>query len=170
MDIEKTPIEGVLLLKPKVWKDNRGYFVETWQQSRYEKIGITVPFVQDNHSCSYRGTLRGLHFQRKYPQGKLIHVSSGCIFDVVVDIRQDSPTRGQWFGVELSEENQWQVWVPPGMAHGFLVISEIAHIHYKCTDFYHPEDEGIIRWNDPTIGIQWPEIGRLILSNKDSQA
>lgn len=169
MDIENTPLHGALLIKPKVWRDERGYFLETWQHERYAAVGIALPFVQDNHSRSTRGTLRGLHFQQRYPQGKLVSVSMGAVFDVIVDIRRDSPTFGQWYGAELSEENQHQLWVPPGMAHGFAVISDVAHFHYKCTALYHPEDEGSILWNDPDLGIVWPDIS-YTLSAKDSVA
>ena len=165
----QTPIEGVLLIKPKVWGDARGYFVETWQQQRYEAAGIDLPFVQDNHSMSTRGILRGLHYQKTRPQGKLVYVSLGSVFDVAVDIRHGSPTVGKWFGVELTQQNQWQMWVAPGLAHGFVVTSDIAHFHYKCTDYYCPEDEAAIRWNDPTIGIDWP-LEEPQLSAKDSVA
>ena len=156
MEVEITPITGVMLIKPKVWRDSRGYFVETWHQTRYIDVGIALPFVQDNRSRSMRGTLRGLHFQRTYPQGKLVSVSSGSVFDVAVDIRKDSPTFGQWFGTELTGENQHQLWIPPGLAHGFCVCSDVADFSYKCTDFYHPEDECSILWNDPDLAITWP--------------
>ena len=165
----QTPIEGVLLIKPKVWGDARGYFVETWQQQRYDAAGINLPFVQDNHSMSTRGILRGLHYQKTRPQGKLVYVSLGSVFDVAVDIRHGSPTFGKWFGVELSQQNQWQMWVAPGLAHGFVVTSDIAHFHYKCTDYYCPEDEASIRWNDPVVGIDWP-LAEPQLSAKDSIA
>ena len=165
----QTLIEGVLLIKPKVWGDARGYFVETWQQQRYEAAGINLPFVQDNHSMSTRGILRGLHYQKTRPQGKLVYVSQGSVFDVAVDIRPGSATFGKWFGVELSQQNQWQLWAKPGLAHGFVVTSDTAHFHYKCTDYYCPEDEAAIRWNDPTIGIDWP-VADPQLSAKDSVA
>lgn len=169
MDIIKTCLDGVLLIKPQVWGDSRGYFVETWQQERYEKAGIILPFVQDNLSHSSYGILRGLHFQKTKPQGKLVSVSLGSVFDVAVDIRKGSPSYGKWFGVELTQNNQWQMWVPPGMAHGFVVTSDVAHFHYKVTDFYDPSDEGAIRWDDPTIGIEWP-ITAPKLSAKDVAA
>lgn len=169
MEVVETPIAGVLLIKPRVWGDARGYFVETWQKERYENAGIRLPFVQDNHSKSSYGILRGLHFQKSFPQGKLVSVSLGSVFDVAVDIRRDSPTFGQWYGVELSQENQWQLWISPGLAHGFVVTSEIAHFHYKCTELYHPEDEGSILWNDPELGIAWP-IADPGLSPKDMAA
>lgn len=170
MEVVKTPIEGVLLIKPQVFGDERGYFVETWQKERYEAAGINLPFVQDNHSKSTKGILRGLHFQKQHPQGKLVMVSLGEVFDVAVDIRKGSPTFGKWFGAILNQENQNQLWIPPGMAHGFVVLSDIAHFHYKCTDFYHPGDEGSIRWNDPTIGIDWPYKEEPVLSAKDQIA
>ena len=169
MEVETTPIEGVLLVKPAVWGDARGYFVETWQQERYAAAGIALPFVQDNHSMSRYGTLRGLHFQKTRPQGKLVYMSLGRVFDVAVDIRRGSPTFGQWYGVELTQENQWQLWIAPGLAHGFAVTSEIAHFHYKCTDFYCPGDEGAIRWNDPDINVAWP-VREPVLSGKDKVA
>ncbi len=169
MDIIKTCVDGALLIKPQVWGDSRGYFVETWQQERYEKAGIILPFVQDNLSHSSYGILRGLHFQKTKPQGKLVSVSLGAVFDVAVDIRNGSPSYGKWFGVELTQDNQWQMWVPPGLAHGFVVISEVAHFHYKVTDFYDPNDEGAIRWDDPTIGVDWPVVAPK-LSAKDAAA
>lgn len=169
MEIENLPIMDALLLKPKIIRDNRGYFVETWQKKRYEDAGINLSFVQDNHSTSIYGILRGLHFQKEFPQGKLIRISLGCVYDVIVDIRPNSPTFGQWHGIHLSAENQHQLWVPPGMAHGFIVLSEIAHFHYKCTDYYHPNDESCIIWNDPDLKISWP-ITNPILSAKDAQA
>ena len=162
-------IEGVLLIKPKIWGDERGYFVETWQQERYAEAGIVGPFVQDNHSKSTYGVLRGLHFQKTRPQGKLVSVSLGSVFDVAVDIRKSSPTFGEWYGVELTQENQWQLWIAPGLAHGFAVTSEVAHFHYKCTDYYHPEDEACIRWNDPKINVQWP-LAEPKVSTKDAAA
>ena len=170
MEVVKTPIEGVLLIKPQVFGDERGYFVETWQKERYEAAGINLPFVQDNHSKSTKGILRGLHFQKQHPQGKLVMVSLGEVFDVAVDIRKGSPTFGKWFGAILNQENQNQLWIPPGMAHGFVVLSDVAHFHYKCTDFNHPGDEGSIRWNDPTIGIDWPYKEEPVLSAKDQIA
>ena len=170
MEGVKTPIEGVLLIKPQVFGDERGYFVETWQKERYEAAGINLPFVQDNHSKSTKGILRGLHFQKQHPQGKLVMVSLGEVFDVAVDIRKGSPTFGKWFGAILNQENQNQLWIPPGMAHGFVVLSDVAHFHYKCTDFYHPGDEGSIRWNDPTIAIDWPYKEEPVLSAKDQIA
>lgn len=169
MEIVKTHIDGVLLIKPKVWGDPRGFFVETWQKDRYEAAGITRPFVQDNHSKSSFGILRGLHFQKKHPQGKLVSVSLGRVFDVAIDIRKESRTFGKWYGVELTQENQWQLWIEPGLAHGFVVTSDVAHFHYKCTEFYCPEDEGAIHWDDPEIAINWPILDPE-LSKKDREA
>ncbi len=169
MEIIKTHIEGVLLIKPRVFGDTRGYFVETWQQERYAQAGINMPFVQDNHSRSAYGILRGLHFQITRPQGKLVSVSLGSVFDVVIDIRKSSPTYGKWYGEELSHDNQWQIWIPPGLAHGFVVTSEIAHFHYKVTDFYDPTDEGAYRWDSPDLGIDWP-VKEPKLSAKDAKA
>lgn len=170
MEIIKTNIDGVLLIKPRIFGDSRGYFVETWQKQRYEDIGINLPFVQDNHSKSGRGILRCLHFQKKHPQGKLVMVSYGEVFDVAVDLRKDSATFGKWFGARLSGENQHQLWLPPGMAHGFVVLSDFALFHYKCTDYYHPEDEGSIRWNDEELSIDWPINFEPSLSGKDAKA
>ncbi len=171
MEVICTPVAGMLLLKPKVFGDSRGMFVETWQKERYEAAGVSGPFVQDNHSRSSRGVLRGLHFQRRFPQGKLVSVSLGEVFDVALDIRQGSPSFGRWYGAVLTAENQHQLWVPPGLAHGFLVLSDVAHFHYKCTEYYHPEDEGALRWDDPDVGIAWPDAGCApVLSAKDSQA
>lgn len=169
MNIVNTPIADVLLLKPRIFGDHRGYFVETWQQERYAEIGINLPFVQDNHSRSSYGILRGIHFQKSFPQGKLVSVSLGSVFDVAVDIRPESPSFGQWFGAELSAENQHQLWVPPGLAHAFVVTSDFAHFHYKCTEYYHPEDEGALRWNDPILKINWP-VPAPVLSEKDQHA
>ena len=169
MEVVQTPIAGVVLIKPQVWGDERGYFVETWQKDRYAAAGIDLPFVQDNHSRSTYGILRGLHYQKTRPQGKLVSVSYGSVFDVAVDIRPGSPTMGQWYGVELTQQNQWQLWLAPGLAHGFVVTSDIAHFHYKCTEYYHPEDEGAIRWDDPTIRVRWP-IDIPKLSGKDISA
>lgn len=170
MEVTKTRVDGVLLIKPKVFGDERGYFVETYQKERYSEIGITQTFVQDNHSMSRRGILRGLHYQTKHPQGKLVMVSLGAVFDVAVDIRLDSPTFGKWFGAILSQENQHQLWIPPGLAHGFLVLSDIAHFHYKCTDFYDPKNEASILWNDPELNIEWPFAEDVVLSQKDMNA
>ncbi len=169
MEVLNTPLDGVLLIKPKIWGDERGYFVETWQEKRYAEHGINLPFVQDNHSKSSYKTLRGLHYQKTKPQGKLVSVSLGSVFDVVVDIRPDSPSFGKWHGVEISQKNQWQMWIPPGLAHGFVVTSDIAHFHYKVTDFYDAADEGSLRWDSPKLNIAWP-ITDPILSEKDAMA
>ena len=168
MEVVKTPIEGVLLIKPQVFGDQRGYFVETWQKERYEAAGINLPFVQDNHSKSTKGILRGLHFQKQHPQGKLVMVSLGEVFDVAVDIRKGSPTFGKWFGAILNQENQNQLWIPPGMAHGFVVLSEEAVFQYKCDNYYAPGSEGGIAWDDPALAIDWRlPAGEILLSEKD---
>ncbi len=170
MKVTETAIPGVLLIEPKVFGDSRGFFFESFQAARYAEAGIKGPFVQDNHSRSAKGVLRGLHFQKQYPQGKLVYVTSGTVFDVAVDIRKDSPTFGQWVGVTLSADEHQQFYVPPGLAHGFCVLSDTAEFQYKCTDYYHPEDDGCIRWDDPDIGIQWPLTEEPKLSAKDANA
>jgi len=164
-----TDLPGVLLIEPDVHRDDRGFFLETYQQSRYAAGGVDESFVQDNHSRSGRGTLRGLHAQLKRPQGKLVRVIEGEVFDVAVDIRRGSPHFGRYFGTLLSAENFLQLYVPPGFAHGFCVTSEIAQFEYKCTDFYDPQDEITISWNDPEIGIPWP-VKAPQLSAKDAAA
>lgn len=156
MKVIETALAGVLIIEPKVFGDQRGFFLETFQTERYREVGIELPFVQDNHSRSQRGVLRGLHFQRTRPQGKLVSVSWGSVYDVAVDINPESPTCGQFVGVELNDENRRQLWVPPGYAHGFCVLSEVADFQYKCTDLYYPEDEGGLIWNDPDVNIPWP--------------
>ncbi|MBA5237974.1 dTDP-4-dehydrorhamnose 3,5-epimerase [Pectobacterium aroidearum] len=157
MQIIDTAIHGAKIVQPKVFGDARGFFLETFEKRRYqEMLDIDLDFVQDNHSRSSKGVLRGLHFQKTNPQGKLVRVVRGEVFDVAVDIRQDSPTYGKWYGVMLSEENKTQFWLPPGLAHGFVVISDIADFEYKCTDYYDPSDEGCLLWNDPALGIEWP--------------
>ncbi|UTC61595.1 dTDP-4-dehydrorhamnose 3,5-epimerase [Treponema sp. OMZ 787] len=168
--ITKCPIEGLYEIQPKIFSDNRGYFFESWSKRDFESAGIKYDFVQDNQSKSYKGVLRGLHFQKEHPQGKLVRVLSGEVFDVAVDIRKESPTYGKWYGVLLSAEKQNQFFISPGFAHGFLVLSDEAVFAYKCTDFYHPEDEGGIMWNDPAIGIDWPSLDvPYIFSEKDTK-
>jgi len=166
-------IEGLYIIEPKVFGDERGYFMETYNYNDFKEAGLDMIFVQDNQSKSKKGVLRGLHFQKKYPQGKLVRVISGEVFDVAVDIRKNSPTFGKWYGVILSDKNKKQFYIPEGFAHGFLVLSEEAEFAYKCTEFYHPEDEGGIRWDDKDIGIEWPLeiIGRenILLSEKDKK-
>lgn len=152
-------IEGLCIITPAVHGDNRGYFMETYSQRDIEEAGINIVFVQDNQSCSTKGVLRGLHFQKNFPQTKLVRVIKGSVFDVAVDLRKDSLTFGKWFGVELTEENKKQFLIPKGFAHGFLVLSDIAEFCYKCDDFYHPNDEGGLAWNDPEIGIDWGIVG-----------
>ncbi len=152
------PIEGLYIIEPTVHGDERGYFMETYNQQDMQEAGLDMVFVQDNQNMSTKGVLRGLHFQKHYPQGKLVRVLSGRVFDVAVDMRSNSKTFGQWYGVELTEENKKQFYISEGFAHGFLVLSDTAVFCYKCTDFYHPGDDGGIPWNDPTINIQWPEL------------
>ena len=156
--VTKTPIEGLYVIEPAVHGDNRGYFMETYNQKDMHEAGLDMVFVQDNQSMSVKGVLRGLHFQKQHPQGKLVRVIRGCVFDVAVDLREDSATFGQWYGVELSAENKKQFYISEGFAHGFLVLSENAEFLYKCTDFYHPGDEGGLAWNDPKIHIAWPQV------------
>ena len=166
MNIETTPLAGLLLITPDVFGDERGFFQETWNLRRYTEAGLDRHFVQDNLSLSRKGILRGLHFQNPGPQGKLVYVLQGEVFDVAVDVRADSPTFGQWYGVTLSAENHRQLFVPEGFAHGFCVTSETALFAYKCTDFYNPKAEFSLLWNDPDIGIEWP-ITNPELSEKD---
>lgn len=156
--VTKVPIEGLYIIEPAVHVDSRGYFMETYNQQEMEKNGLNVIFVQDNQSMSTKGVVRGLHFQKQYPQGKLVRVVRGSVFDVAVDLRQNSGTYSQWFGVELNSENKKQFYISEGFAHGFLVLSDEAEFCYKVTDFYHPNDEGGIAWNDPDIGIEWPHV------------
>ena len=170
MKATSTAIPDVLVIEPKVFGDARGFFFESFNQRAFEDAaGVATTFVQDNHSRSSRGVLRGLHYQTQQPQGKLVRVVRGAVFDVAVDIRRSSPTFGQWVGVELSEDNHRQMWVPPGFAHGFLVLSEVADFLYKTTDYYAPEHERCIAWNDPEVGVVWPDLGIApLLSIKDS--
>ena len=168
-NFEKTEIEGVVIVSPKVFGDERGYFMETYNEDEFKAAGLNYNFVQDNQSSSRKGVLRGLHFQTEYPQAKLVRVISGEVFDVAVDLREGSETYGKWVGVLLSSENKKQLMIPRGFAHGFLVVSETAEFVYKCDDFYHPEGEGGILYNDPDVGIEWPEVGEIILSEKDKK-
>ena len=156
MKFTKTPIADVLLIEPQVFGDARGFFMETWQEEKFKAAGIDAAYVQDNHSRSSQWTLRGLHLQAKHPQGKLVRVTAGSVFDVVVDLRRGSPSFGASWGMELSDENRRMLWIPPGLAHGILVISESADFLYKCTDFYYPEHERTLAWNDATLKIRWP--------------
>ena len=151
-------IKGLCIIEPAVHGDSRGYFTETYNQRDMQEAGLNMVFVQDNQSMSVKGVLRGLHFQKEYAQGKLVRVIKGCVFDVAVDLREGSETYGKWFGVELTAENHKQFYIPEGFAHGFLVLSDTAEFCYKVTDFYHPGDEGGLAWNDPAIGIQWPQV------------
>ena len=156
--VTPAPIKGLFVIEPTVHGDSRGYFMETYSLRDMTEAGLNMNFVQDNQSMSVKGVLRGLHFQKEYPQGKLVRVIRGRVFDVAVDLRRDSETYGQWYGLELSEENKKQFYISEGFAHGFLVLSDTAEFCYKVTDFYHPGDEGGLAWNDPAIGIEWPEL------------
>lgn len=167
--VTKTSIEGVLIIEPKKFGDERGYFMETYNEADFKKLGISCRFVQDNQSKSSKGVLRGLHFQKTFPQAKLVRVLFGEVYDVAVDLRKGSQTYGQYVGVVLSAENNRQFLIPRGFAHGFLVLSETAEFAYKCDDFYHPEDEGGICWDDPDIAIAWPDVGSVTLSEKDKK-
>jgi dTDP-4-dehydrorhamnose 3,5-epimerase len=173
MQVDTTAIDGVLIVQPKVFGDARGFFLESFNQKAFDDaVGRPVRFVQDNHSRSSKGVLRGLHFQKgERAQGKLVRVAAGAVFDVAVDIRRGSPTFGRWVGVELSGDNHRQLWVPPGLAHGFLVLTPTADFLYKTTEFYSPQDEGAVRWDDPDLAIAWPDIGEAPrLSAKDAVA
>lgn len=169
MNYIKTSLPGVILIEPIVFGDHRGFFMETWQEKSFRENVADISFVQDNHSKSSRGTLRGLHYQINQPQGKLVRVTSGSVFDTAVDMRKSSPTFGQWVGYKLSAENKRMLWVPPGFAHGFYVLSDNAEFTYKCTDYYAPEYERCLIWSDPSVGIHWPLIKQAppILSEKD---
>ena len=166
MKIEETSLQGVKLLTPDIWRDDRGFFVELCRANRYEAY-LGVHFVQENFSVSKYGTLRGLHFQKHHPQGKLVTVTSGKIYDVAVDLRRSSITFGQWMGVTLDSESMQQLYIPHGFAHGFVTLSETAHVLYRCTDYYHPQSEATLQFDDPTVGVIWPKTEIRILSNKD---
>ena len=169
MKVTESGIKGVFIIEPDVYKDDRGFFMETFHIERYRKLlGMNLDFVQDNISRSSRNVLRGMHFQRNYPQGKIVKASRGEILDVIVDLRKDSPTYGTWESFKLSEQNKLQVWIPPGLAHGFLVMSDSADFEYKCTEYYHPEDQNCLMWNDPEVAIDWP-INDPILSENDKR-
>ncbi len=165
----ETKIKGVYVIDVKTYGDHRGYFMETYKEEDFATAGLDYKFVQDNQSSSRKGVLRGLHFQKTFPQAKLVRVLKGEVFDVAVDLRKGSETYGQWVGVLLSEENHRQFMIPRGFAHGFLVVSDHAEFAYKCDEKYHPEDEGGILWNDPNVNIEWPEVGEIILSEKDKK-
>ncbi len=168
MNVRSTSLAGVLVLEPKVFRDDRGFFAETFSTKTLAGSGIPAEFVQDNHSRSTKGVLRGLHYQLRSPQGKLVHAARGRIFDVAVDIRLGSPNFGQWFGEELSDENLFSMWIPPGFAHGFCVMSDVADVIYKCTSLYDPADDRGVAWDDTSIGIEWPEKDPIV-SAKDSR-
>lgn len=169
--ITRASIDGLYIIEPTVYSDSRGYFMETYSQSDFQKYGLNISFVQDNQSFSVKGVLRGMHLQKTHPQGKLVRVIEGSVFDVAVDMRKDSPTFGKWFGIELSDENKKQLYIPEGFAHGFYVMSDEAKLFFKVTNYYYPNDEIGFMWNDPSIAIQWPiPIGqKLILSEKDKK-
>ena len=169
MKLIETGIKDLYIIEPEVFGDNRGYFMESYNRNTFLKLGLDYDFVQDNQSKSKKGVLRGLHFQKKYPQAKLVRVIEGEVFDVAVDLRKNSPTFGKWFGVLLSDENKRMFMIPRGFAHGFVVLSESATFTYKCDEFYHPEDEGGIKWNDKEIDIKWPIDFEPILSEKDKR-
>ena len=171
MKFEATPLQGVYLLTPKVFGDERGFFLESWNATTFANQGFDMAFVQDNHTRSARGILRGLHYQTEHTQGKLVRVTQGAVFDAVVDMRRDSPTLGQWYGTTLSAENHQMLWVPAGFAHGFYVLTDVADFQYKCTDTYHPDSEISLAWDDPQVGIEWPvpEGETPQLSGKDVQ-
>lgn len=170
MNVIRTSIPEVLLIEPDVFADERGFFIESWQRRKFAEVSIDYDFVQDNHSRSSKGTLRGLHYQICQPQGKLVRVTQGEVFDVAVDIRRSSPTFGRWVGESLSAENKRMLWVPPGFAHGFYVTAQTAEFQYKCTDYYAPEHERTIRWDDPTLSIAWPIQVQPLISKKDLHA
>jgi dTDP-4-dehydrorhamnose 3,5-epimerase len=165
----ETNIKGVYIIEPSLYGDQRGYFMETYNKEDFAKAGISHAFVQDNQSSSHKGVLRGLHFQKNYPQAKLVRVLKGEVFDVAVDLRETSSTYGKWIGIILSEKNRKQFFIPRGFAHGFLVLSDYAEFAYKCDQLYHPEDEGGLMYNDPEIAIDWPDIGEIMLSDKDAK-
>ena len=165
----ETKIKGVYVIDVKTYGDHRGYFMETYKESEFAAAGLNYKFIQDNQSSSKKGVLRGLHFQKAYPQAKLVRVLTGEVFDVAVDLRKNSETYGQWVGVFLSGENHKQFMIPRGFAHGFVVVSDYAEFAYKCDELYHPEDEGGIAWNDPDVNVEWPDVGEVILSEKDKK-
>lgn len=169
IQVSACPIEGLYVIEPLVHGDERGYFMETYNQKDMEHAGLNMAFVQDNQSCSKKGVLRGLHFQKEFPQGKLVRAIKGAVFDVAVDLRAESKTFGQWYGVELTEENKKQFYISEGFAHGFLVLSEVAEFCYKVTDFWHPGDEGGLAWNDPEIGIAWPKLSGTYLGSASAK-
>jgi dTDP-4-dehydrorhamnose 3,5-epimerase len=168
MQFLPTELAGVVVIEPRVFEDERGFFLETFHRQKFAAAGIDVEFVQDNHSRSRRGVLRGLHYQLAHPQGKLVRAVAGKIFDVAVDLRKSSPTFGRWYGCDLSESNRRQMYIAPGFAHGFCVVSDVAEVIYKCTDLYHPQDERTLLWNDPTLGIPWPDASPVV-STKDAR-
>ena len=171
MELQKTNLDGCFLIKKDLFKDQRGFFTETYNKKDFDEVlNINRDFVQDNLSLSYKGVVRGLHYQIKNPQGKLVRVVKGSVYDVAVDLREDSNTFGKWYGVELNDKNMHQLWIPEGFAHGFMVLSEVAYFEYKCTTFFTPGDEGVIHWKDPDLAIDWPSLKEIIISEKDGSA
>ena len=171
MELQKTNLDGCFLIKKDLFKDQRGFFTETYNKKDFDEVlNIDRNFVQDNLSVSHKGVVRGLHYQIKNPQGKLVRVVKGSVYDVAVDLREDSNTFGKWYGVELNDKNMHQLWIPEGFAHGFMVLSEVAYFEYKCTTFFTPGDEGVIHWKDADLAIEWPNFKEIIISKKDDAA
>lgn len=171
MELQKTNLDGCFLIKKAIFNDHRGFFTETYNKKDFDEVLVTdINFVQDNLSMSLKGVVRGLHYQINNPQGKLVRVVKGSVFDVAVDLRKNSNTFGKWYGTELNDKNMHQLWIPEGFAHGFMVLSEIAYFEYKCTSFYTPGDEGVIHWKDPDLAIEWPSLKEIVISEKDDSA
>ena len=171
MELQKTNLDGCFLIKKAIFNDHRGFFTETYNKKDFDEVLVTdINFVQDNLSMSLKGVVRGLHYQINNPQGKLVRVVKGSVFDVAVDLRKNSNTFGKWYGTELNDKNMHQLWIPEGFAHGFMVLSEIAYFEYKCTSFYTPGDEGVIHWKDPDLAIEWPSLKEIVISDKDDSA
>ena len=171
MELQKTNLDGCFLIKKAIFNDHRGFFTETYNKKDFDEVLVTdINFVQDNLSMSLKGVVRGLHYQVNNPQGKLVRVVKGSVFDVAVDLRKNSNTFGKWYGTELNDKNMHQLWIPEGFAHGFMVLSEIAYFEYKCTSFYTPGDEGVIHWKDPDLAIEWPSLKEIVISDKDDSA
>ncbi len=171
MELQKTNLDGCFLIKKAIFNDHRGFFTETYNKKDFDEVLVTdINFVQDNLSMSLKGVVRGLHYQINNPQGKLVRVVKGSVFDVAVDLRKNSNTFGKWYGTELNDKNMHQLWIPEGFAHGFMVLSEMAYFEYKCTSFYTPGDEGVIHWKDPDLAIEWPSLKEIVISEKDDSA
>lgn len=171
MELQKTNLDGCFLIKKAIFNDHRGFFTETYNKKDFDEVLVSdINFVQDNLSMSLKGVVRGLHYQINNPQGKLVRVVKGSVFDVAVDLRKNSNTFGKWYGTELNDKNMHQLWIPEGFAHGFMVLSEMAYFEYKCTSFYTPGDEGVIHWKDPDLAIEWPSLKEIVISEKDDSA